>query len=439
MNDVYDFLSNNINIIQNDYIVLGLSGGPDSMALLNILLDFRIKNKVNYNIVCVHINHNIRIESNNEEKFIKEYCKEKNVTLEVTKFEYTSKFTESLGHKMRYEYFDKIMKKYNAKYLLTAHHGDDLIETILMKIVRGSNLSGYLGFENILYLEDYTILRPLVFLSKEEILEYNKINKIPFVIDNSNFDDKYTRNRYRKYVLPFLKNEDHNVHLKFLKYSNDISEYNEIIKYEVNRLYTKIVKENILYLNELKSVPHIVKKNIIYKWLNNNYNEQGIINSTHVDIIINVIDRSKPNLFIDLPNKKIVKEYNKLYFDNSNNIINYKIELKDSIKLYNNKIIKYVKKSSDTSNNTIYINSNDVKLPLYVRNYHQGDIMSIKNFNGHKKIKDIFINEKIPLSERKNYPVVVDSDDKIIWLPGIKKSLFDSQNDKKYDIILEYH
>lgn len=439
MNDVYDFLSNNINIIQNDYIVLGLSGGPDSMALLNILLDFRIKNKVNYNIVCVHINHNIRIESNNEEKFIKEYCKEKNVTLEVTKFEYTSKFTESLGHKMRYEYFDKIMKKYNAKYLLTAHHGDDLIETILMKIVRGSNLSGYLGFENILYLEDYTILRPLVFLSKEEILEYNKINKIPFVIDNSNFDDKYTRNRYRKYVLPFLKNEDHNVHLKFLKYSNDISEYNEIIKYEVNRLYTKIVKENILYLNELKSVPHIVKKNIIYKWLNNNYNEQGIINSTHVDIIINVIDSSKPNLFIDLPNKKIVKEYNKLYFDNSNNIINYKIELKDSIKLYNNKIIKYVKKSSDTSNNTIYINSNDVKLPLYVRNYHQGDIMSIKNFNGHKKIKDIFINEKIPLSERKNYPVVVDSDDKIIWLPGIKKSLFDSQNDKKYDIILEYH
>ena len=301
MNDVYDFLSNNINIIQNDYIVLGLSGGPDSMALLNILLDFRIKNKVNYNIVCVHINHNIRIESNNEEKFIKEYCKEKNVTLEVTKFEYTSKFTESLGHKMRYEYFDKIMKKYNAKYLLTAHHGDDLIETILMKIVRGSNLSGYLGFENILYLEDYTILRPLVFLSKEEILEYNKINKIPFVIDNSNFDDKYTRNRYRKYVLPFLKNEDHNVHLKFLKYSNDISEYNEIIKYEVNRLYTKIVKENILYLNELKSVPHIVKKNIIYKWLNNNYNEQGIINSTHVDIIINVIDSSKPNLFIDLP------------------------------------------------------------------------------------------------------------------------------------------
>lgn len=439
MNDVYDFLSNNINIIQNDYIVLGLSGGPDSMALLNILLDFRIKNKVNYNIVCVHINHNIRIESNNEEKFIKEYCKEKNVTLEVTKFEYTSKFTESLGHKMRYEYFDKIMKKYNAKYLLTAHHGDDLIETILMKIVRGSNLSGYLGFENILYLEDYTILRPLVFLSKEEILEYNKINRIPFVIDNSNFDDKYTRNRYRKYVLPFLKNEDHNVHLKFLKYSNDISEYNEIIKYEVNRLYTKIVKENILYLNELKSVPHIVKKNIIYKWLNNNYNEQGIINSTHVDIIINVIDSSKPNLFIDLPNKKIVKEYNKLYFDNSNNIINYKIELKDSIKLYNNKIIKYVKKSSDTSNNTIYINSNDVKLPLYVRNYHQGDIMSIKNFNGHKKIKDIFINEKIPLSERKNYPVVVDSDDKIIWLPGIKKSLFDSQNDKKYDIILEYH
>lgn len=92
-----------------------------------------------------------------------------------------------------------------------------------------------------------------------------------------------------------------------------------------------------------------------------------------------------------------------------------------------------------TNNSVTYLNSSELKLPLYVRNFHSGDKMTIKNMEGHKKVKDIFINEKIDRQIRYNYPVVIDSSGEVVWLPGIKKSAFDSQKAGKYDIILEYH
>lgn len=439
MSDIYNFLNKNFLINKNDYIVIGLSGGPDSMVLLNILLKYKYDNDLNYNIVCAHINHNLRKESEDEEKFIIKYCKDNNLLLERTKFEYDKKFTESVGHQMRYNYFEKIVKKYKAKYLFTAHHGDDLIETILMRIVRGSSLSGYAGFEKIIDLSDYKILRPLVYITKNDIISYVEENNIPYVVDKSNFDDKYTRNRFRKYILPRLKEEDENVHLKFLQYSDIVSDYSNYLKIEIDKIYDEMIENNCLILDKAKNVSNILLKEVIYKWLSLNYKSSiCLINKNHIDNIIKMIYTEKPNIEINLPVKKLKKEYNKLYFGDNINIIEYKYKIVNNVLLHNNKIIRFVDKSCDTSNYSIYIDSSKVKLPLFVRNIKSGDKMTIKNFKGHKKIKDILINEKIPLSERNGYPVVVDSNDEIIWLPGIKKSSFDSQNTQKYDIILEY-
>lgn len=439
MSDIYNFLNNNFLINKNDYIVIGLSGGPDSMVLLNILIKYKYDNNLNYNIVCAHINHNLRKESEEEEKFITKYCKDNNLLLEKTKFEYDKKFTESLGHQMRYTYFEKIVKKYKAKYLFTAHHGDDLIETILMRIVRGSSLSGYAGFEKIIDLSDYKILRPLVYITKNDIISYAKENNIPYVIDKSNFDDKYTRNRFRKYILPKLKEEDENVHLKFLQYSDIVSDYSYHFKLEIDKIYDEMIENNCLILDKAKNISNILLKEIVYKWLSFNYkNSIYLINKNHIDSIIKMIYTEKPNIEINLPLKHLKKEYNKLYLGDNNNIIEYKYKIDNNVLLHNNKSIQLVNNSDDTSNFSTYIDSSKVKLPLYVRNIKPGDKMTIKNFKGHKKIKDILINEKIPLSERNGYPVVVDSNDDIIWLPGIKKSSFDSQNTQKYDIILEY-
>ena len=125
---------------------------------------------------------------------------------------------------------------------MTAHHGDDLMETILMRIVRGSTLKGYSGFEKIVDNEFYKTIRPLVFLTKDYIKEYDDKNNIPYVVDNSNFKDKYTRNRFRKNVLPFLKSEDMNVHEKFLKFSETLEEYDEFINNEIHKTINMVYK-----------------------------------------------------------------------------------------------------------------------------------------------------------------------------------------------------
>src|SRR5699024_2935456 len=118
----------------------------------------------------------------------------------------------------RYNFFDELVHTYHAKYLMTAHHGDDLMETILMRLTRGSSLKGYAGFKKEYKKDNYKVVRPLITQTKQEIIEYMDNLGLKYFIDESNFSDKYTRNRYRKNILPFLKQEDPQVHHKYLKF-----------------------------------------------------------------------------------------------------------------------------------------------------------------------------------------------------------------------------
>lgn len=435
---------NNINF--ENYVVIGVSSGPDSMCLLDLL-----QTKTN-KIIVAHINHNVRKESKEEEIFLKDYCNSRNLIFESMTIEnYEENNFENEARKKRYHFYEKILKKYNAKYLFLAHHGDDLIETILMKIVRGSNIEGYAGIKEISTFKDYTIVRPLLSYTKEDILEYNKSHNIPYYIDNSNTNTKYTRNRYRKNILPLLKKEDTLVHQKFLKYSKTLEEYDTYIKELVKKNIDKIFKDNIINLDELNGQDKFLKKNTIYYILNTIYNnESNIITENHINDIIKVIDSSKPNLTLDLPlNKTLIKEYNKLYIQKKNKMITnikYKIPLEDKIfieksPLIIDGLIFKIEKSEETDGNDICrLNTKDIKLPLYFRNRKEGDYIILKGSNNRKKIKEIFIEQKLPLSIRNNYPILVDDNDTIIWIPNIKKSKFcikKDEKDKNYDIIIK--
>lgn len=438
MEFVFEFLNKNLVIKEGDNIVIGLSGGPDSMVLLHLLIELRKTKK--FNIICAHINHNIRVESEKEKDFVEQYCMDNNLLFEYKKFDYETKFTESLAHNMRYDFFEYIIGKYNANYLFTAHHGDDLIETVLMRIVRGSTLKGYSGFDSIIKNDKYTVLRPLVYLTKDDILKYANYNNIPYVIDNSNFSDDYTRNRYRNRILPLLKEEDYNVHLKFLKFNNTMNEYNEYFEDIIKEKYDIYVIGNKININSIKNDKKIIIKEVLYKWLYYNYKEDIVlVNDKHINMIMDMIYNDKPNIILDIPNYKIVKDYDYIYLMDEIKEYNYEYILNDEVKLPNNMNIRINNNCTLTSNYVIHLNSKDLKLPLIVRTVKNGDKMTIKNMNGHKKVKEIFTNEKISKIDRINHPVVLDSDNNIIWLPGIKKSSFDRKKDENYDIILEYY
>ncbi|MBQ7137256.1 MAG: tRNA lysidine(34) synthetase TilS [Bacilli bacterium] len=439
MKKVYDFLEKDIELTNRDTIVVGCSGGPDSMALMNILMD--IRKKKNLLLICAHVNHNVRKESREEERFMQEYCANNGIVFESMTIEaYGDDNFHNEARKIRYRFFEEVVSKYQAKYLMTAHHGDDLIETILMRIVRGSTLKGYAGFERIIKNEKYTLIRPLIFVTKKEIKKYNDKNNVPYVVDKSNFKGKYTRNRYRKDILPFLKREDELVHNKFLKFSDTLIEYSNyidnIIQKEIRRVYVDDYIKIPLFLTK----EELIQKKIIFYILEQIYNDDlNQINTTHVLSIIKLMKSKRSSGSINLPGSyKVIKEYDVLRIKQEVDYIgSYEIEIDKFVELPRGRTIQVVDFEEKNDNNVCRLLSSEIVLPLYVRTRKLGDKISLKKINGKQKLKQIFIDKKVPVSLRDDWPVVVDSNDNILWIPGIKKSKFSKHKNESYDIILK--
>jgi len=442
MEESYDYLMNELKIKYGDTVVAGVSGGPDSMALLSLLI--QVKKALDIEIVCAHVNHNTgRPGQFEEQKFVEKYCRNHNVTFETMTIEdYGDDNFHNEAHTKRYNYFSGLIKKYNAKYLFTAHHGDDLIETILMRIVRGSTLRGYSGFSKVIDKGSYKIVRPLMNLTKDEILAYDKKNKIPYALDSSNQKDVYTRNRFRKYIVPEFKKEDPNVHNKFYKFSKTLLEYNEYIEKEVAKKIKTIYVNEVLNIEKFVQEDKVIQMKIIYYILEHIYQDDlMLVTDRHAEILCEVINSKRANVKVHLPNNiQAIKSYNTLVLANLEQKNNeYEIEISKFINLPNGKNIEVVDKSDDTDNYICRLSKEDVAFPLHVRTRKDGDKMAVKGMIGNKKINDIFINEKISTKDRDLWPVVVDNEENIVWLPGLKKSKFDKQKNENYDIILKYY
>ncbi len=441
MDKAFNFLLNEVGIKYRDTIVVGVSGGSDSMALLHVLCELRKETDIF--IICAHVNHNTREENDNEKLFIEKYCDNNQILFVNMKIEeYGDDNFHNEARSKRYFYFDSVVKKYGAHYLVTAHHGDDLIETILMRLVRGSTFRGYAGFSKTLNMGSYKILRPLIHVTKEEVLEYNKKNGIKYVEDPSNKTNKYTRNRYRKYLLPFFKKEDNRVHEKFLKFSEMIYLYNDYIDKQMNKVINEVYGQNILNIEKFLSIEKVLQIKIINFIFESIYHDDlMLIYDSHIELIYKLIKSTKPNSHIHLPNNvKVIKAYNNLSFIKEELEANeYEIEVISYVNLPNGMNIEVADKCEWTNNYVSRLSSKEIKLPLYVRNKKSGDRIELKGMLGRKKIKDIFIDSKISGIDRETWPIVVDSTERVVWIPGLKKSKYDKSKDESYDIILKYY
>ncbi len=423
--------------IFDETIVVGCSAGPDSMALLSFLF-----NNTNYNIVCAHINHKVRKESDVEEEYLSDYCALHGIVFEkMDILEYKEKNFENEARKRRYAFYEEILRKYGSHYLFLAHHGDDLMETILMKIVRGSNLMGYAGMKTVSKWKDYYIMRPFLTYTKDDLIAYDNSKGIKFFRDSTNDDINYTRNRYRKKIIPLLKSEDDKVHKRFKVYSDILLEYDAFTKDVVDKELLNVYNDGCLDIEKFKKIHVFLQKNIIFKILSDIYkNPLNVVKNRHVDGILKMIRNRKPNLSIQLPRGYIAtKEYDRVYID-KNRLVksdDYEFELKRH-NVIGKWVIERVLDVDSNGNDVCRIDSSKIKLPLYIRNRRPGDAMSVLGLDGRQKIKNIFIEKRVPVMDRQSYPLVVDSENRIIWIPNLKKSQFNSKNSEKCDIILKY-
>lgn len=431
-----EFLNN--LIAEKDTIVLACSGGPDSMCLLYLLN--KIKNQKKIKLIVAHINHKKRKESKEEYQFVKKYCEERDILFEGTEFEnYSAGNFHNEAHQKRKQFYETIIQKYHAKYLMTAHHGDDLMETILMRLTRGSSRKGYAGFSKIENRKEYTVVRPLITATKNEIAEFDKMKDIPYVTDQSNTSEVYTRNRYRKVVLPFLKKENPQVHQKFLQFSENMCRINEFIVKIILDALTKCLQNDTLLIANFQKLELFLKEEVIKEYLSLCLKDNiAFLEEKHWKCILAFLENKKEVGSLSLPRGYLAYKNNGIFWiEKEAKEETYCTKLNEVFSSKKHKIEK-IADSNKKNNNILRLNSEEIALPLYVRTRNSNDKMEVKHANGHQKVNRIFIDKKVPKSQRETWPIVVDAKDNILWIPGIKKSKFDKELSEKYDIIYKY-
>ena len=287
------------NLIKNgDKIVIGVSGGPDSICLLDILK--KIKNPT-FDIIVAHINHMIREEADEDENFVKEYCNKNNIqfyskSIDVQKIANNNKIsTEEAGRNARYEFFDEILKKTSGNKIAIAHNKNDKIETIIMNELRGCGLSGLKGIEPI----RGKYIRPLIECERHDIERYCNDNKLNPRIDKTNFENIYTRNKIRNnIVIPYIKKEfNPNIIETMDRLSILVTEQEEYIQNQVKKTYKEILLEEnlqkdkekdyiVLDLKKFNNQEKVIKSNIIIYTITRLFNTAKGIERIHIEDII---------------------------------------------------------------------------------------------------------------------------------------------------------
>lgn len=435
-----NLLFNTELINKNDRIVIGVSGGPDSICLLNMLNE--LKEKFNLYLVIAHINHDKRgVESDLEEQFVIQFGNKLNIPVYSTRLVYENKngnFQE-IARNMRYDYFLDVAKQNKCNKLALAHHADDQVETILMRILRGSDLEGLSGIKKKRRFQDLEVIRPLLGVNKEQIVSYCDENKIEYKIDSSNKSNKYTRNRIRRNVLNILQSESADYYLKFKNFAETIEDTSNYIEKVVKKKYNALIKKNSIDLLALKNEDKFIQSRIVYKYLKDNLNNKDLTKE-HVSNVMKLINNNKPNSYINFSDEIIVKkEYNKLYFTQKEQQEDFRVIINQfgEHKLPNGDIIVIEENTKDIKtygNYSVNLCYNNKVWPIIIRTRKEGDAIKLKY--GTKKINRLFIDKKIPIDKRNIWPIIENNSGEIILIPGIAKK--EDKNMCEKDIILKY-
>ena len=310
------------NLIEkNDKIVIGVSGGPDSICLLHVL--YGLKEKLGIEIVVAHVNHMLRDVADLETEYVQKFCKKLGIEcyvkkadiLEISKTQ--KKGTEEVGRQVRYDCFDEVEKKTTSNKIATAHNSNDRAETVILNILRGSGLSGLKGIEPI---RDNKYIRPLINTDRQDIENYCNDNKLEPKYDKTNNENIYTRNKVRNTVIPYIKKEfNPNIIKTINRLSSLATEENEylqaITKQEFENLLIEKTENIILDLHKFNSLNLVIKRRLILYTINEVLHTTNGIEKVNIDDIIKLCKNNIGNKYL-MPIKeiKVYVKKGKIYF-----------------------------------------------------------------------------------------------------------------------------
>lgn len=316
---------NKYNLIKSgDILLIGVSGGPDSICLLYILN--KLKDKLGFEIFVAHINHMIRKEAMEETKYVQDFCKSLQVECFIKKANILDiakkgkKGIEETGRKIRYEFFDEIANKIGAKKIVTAHNNNDKVETIIMNILRGSGTSGLKG---LMPIRNEKYIKPLIECKREDIEEYCIENNLNPKYDKSNNDNTYIRNKIRNIVIPYIKKEfNPNILDTINRLSEVITEEDLYISNIVEEKYTELLLENdivkkqiILDLKKFNSLELVIRRKLILYTINKLLGTTNGIEKVNIDDIVKLCNNNIGNKYLTpIQNLKILIKRSRIFF-----------------------------------------------------------------------------------------------------------------------------
>lgn len=300
-------------LIENgDKIVLGVSGGPDSIAMLDILKDLR--STLDFIIYVCHVNHMIRgQDAINDQKYVEKYCQKNQIeffTKNINVVEIANKYkigTEEAGRNARYQFFEEVLENTGANKIATAHNKNDNAETVLMHLLRGSGISGLKG---IIPIRNNKYIKPLIECERQEIENYCKEKNLNPCIDKTNFENTYTRNKIRNIVIPYIKEQfNPNIIETLTRLSEVVSCEDEFMEKIVEREFHRIVLSQNDYqidinLKEFNILDNVIKSRLILFVVKKIFGSVNGIEKVNITEIINLCEKNIGNKFL-MPNKNL--------------------------------------------------------------------------------------------------------------------------------------
>lgn len=418
---------------KQDTVVVAVSTGVDSMVLLTLLQ--KLPAACRPQLVVAHVNHELREQSIVEEEFIRIYCRAHHLTLFIKHWPratHPASGVEEAGRRFRYQFFADLMAQTGARVVLTAHHENDLAETMLMKLARGGRLDQLVGIRDCRPIASGQLIRPLLPFPKAELVAYARAHHVKWYEDATNQDRTITRNRYRHEIIPALEKENPQLLDHLAGFHNQLQ---DLLVWRNQWLASQLMmisKDGLLDISKLNQYSWTQQRALLQQWLAH----AGVVNvkAALLDELLDLLkDQATPQGQVALSgNQVLVREYNTWRIADQKKIpAKQRIQQPSVVKLGQQYFIDSNHFLVVTLGEKTTCQGRDGQLmwlkpdqfPLTLRQWRNDDFLVLKN-GGHQKVRRVLIDQKVPQRERDHQLVLVDAHGQVVWLVQRKWSWF---------------
>jgi tRNA(Ile)-lysidine synthase len=425
---------------KGDRVVAGVSGGPDSVALLHILNSLKDIYKIG--LSAAHLEHGIRGEESIEDmRFVEGLCGGLSIPLRTKQAnvpeiaEASGQSLEATARKLRYAFFEEVVEATGSNKIATGHNANDRAETLLLNLLRGSGMAGLSGIRP---AQEDRIVRPLIEATRQEVEAYLKDKQIAFRIDSSNLDDRYERNKVRRVLVPLIEKEfNPRIIDSLARTAGVFSIMDGYLKAKVEEVMKACSHTGngrvTIDLKPFSGTPQALQLFMLYSVLRSLEGDDQVVSFDILNAVLNLALRSKSGSRVDIGSGLVaLREFDRLVVGRDLALVErYDVrlgvpgptEVEAAGCTFVTEVLKQRPATGEVyrSGNTAYFDFGKIELPLAARSWREGDRFVPFGLSGTKKVHDIFIDEKVPVSRRSKIPIISDGDG-IIWIAGVRRA-----------------